>query len=269
MNGLAFLHLELTSRCNKGDGTPGSGCWMCGRRKMEREHPDLCHWGDMPLEMVYEISKQVPQGIVVQLHNNGESTLYPHLGDALNLFRHCIRCFNTNGKLLLEKADEIIGNLETLTVSVVQNDEEGEEQYETVCKFLEKKGDQKPAMVYRLLGKVRNPERWEKAQGVCARRILHAPGGSFDYEKRVTIPEIGICLDLLTHLCVDRYGNISLCVRFDPEGELRLGNIRDMTLEDAWNGPKRKTYLDFHVLGKRDCLLGCSRCEYWGVPRGD
>ena len=30
-----ILHLELTSRCNK-------ACFCCGRRKMEREHPELC-----------------------------------------------------------------------------------------------------------------------------------------------------------------------------------------------------------------------------------
>lgn len=68
--------------------------------------------------MVYEISKQVPKNIVVQFHNNGESLLYPYLGEVLNIFNHCIRCFNTNFKLLLDRADEIIRNLETLTISV-------------------------------------------------------------------------------------------------------------------------------------------------------
>lgn len=127
-----FLHIELTSRCQK-------SCWMCGRRKMEREHPELCNWGDMPLEMVKWIASQVPRGTVVQLHNNGESTLYPDLGAALNLFSHCIRQFNTNAKLLMERADEIIGNLETLTISVIPKDPEAENQFEIVQKFLEKK----------------------------------------------------------------------------------------------------------------------------------
>ncbi len=268
MNGLSFLHLELTSRCNKGDGTPGSGCFMCGRRKMERDHPELCNWGDMPKEMVYEISKQIPAGIVVQFHNNGEPCLYPDLGNALALFKNNIRCFNTNGKLLLDKSNEIIGNLETLTISVIQDDPEGDEQYDTVVRFLERKGSRKPTLIYRPLGRVCE-DRWRGLSGILARRILHSPEGSRNYERRVTIPEIGICLDLLTHLAIDRHGNISLCVRFDPEGNLRLGNIKTVTLEEAWTSEKRKRYLRWHIAGQRATLPGCNQCEYWGVPRGE
>jgi len=261
MNGLSFLNIELTSRCNK-------SCWMCGRRKMEREYPELCTWGDMPKEMVYEISKQVPSGIVVQFHNNGDPLLYPHLGYALFLFHRNIRCFNTNAKLLNEKADEIIGNLETLTISVVQDDPEGEEQYETVRRFLEVKGSQSPSMVYRLLGRVDREERWKELPGQVAKRILHSPLGSFAYEKKTTIPEIGICLDLLTHLAIDRFGNISLCVRFDPKGDLRIGHVKD-GIESAWTSFKRKHYIQKHIEQKRHLLAGCDRCEYWGVPRGE
>jgi len=262
MNGLGFLNIELTSRCNK-------SCAPCGRRKMEREYPELCDWGDMPYEMVHEISTQVPRGIVVQFHNNGEPLLYPCLGDALNLFHHNIRCFNTNAKLLIEKSNEIIANLETLTVSVVEGDEEQEEQYEVVKEFLGKKQGRSPNVIYRFLGRIYNKNRWESLEGRIVRRILHSPDGSFNYEKTVTIPEIGICLDLLTHLAIDRYGNISLCVRFDPKGELRLGNVKEITLEEAWNSEKRRYYIARHIEQRRNELPGCQRCEYWGVPRGE
>jgi len=256
-----FLHLELTSRCNK-------SCWMCGRRKMEREYPELCDWGDMDYEMVEEIARQVPMGTVVQMHDNGEGLLYPHFGDAARLLYGRIRCLNTNGKLLLEKGDELIDNLETLTISVVQDDPEKGEQLETVKEFIVKKGSRKPSMVYRLLGRVDHPERWEDLPGTVAKRILHSPDGSHGYERKVTIPEIGICLDLLTHLAIDRYGNISLCVRFDPKGDLRLGNIKEISLEEAWNSAKRRRYLKHHIRGDRKDLPGCSRCEFWGVPTG-
>ena len=262
MNGLSFLNVELTSRCNK-------SCWCCGRRKLEREHPELCQWGDMDYELVKEIAKQVPKGIVVQLHNNGEPLLYRGLGRVLEDFKGNIRSFNTNGKLLLERADEIIGNLETLTVSVIQDDEEGDEQYEIVKRFLSKKGPRKPFMVYRLLGKVDHPERWASLPGVIARRVLHSPMGSYDYQKTPTIPEIGICLDLLTHLAINRFGHVSACVRFDPEGHLIIGDLNRDTLETIWNGKVRKHYIDCHLKGHRDWLKGCDRCEYFGIPRGE
>jgi radical SAM protein with 4Fe4S-binding SPASM domain len=235
---------------------------------MERDHPELCQWGDMDTDILFRIALQTPKGTVVQLHNNGEPLLYPYLSYALYVFGNmgCIRCFNTNGKLLVEKANEIIGNMEVLTISVIENDPEGDEQYELVKQFLSVKGDRAPRLVYRLLGRVDKPERWEALPGVICARVLHAPWGSYDYQRQVTVPEIGICLDLLTHLAVDRYGNISLCVRFDRDGCLRLGNIKSMSLEEAWFSEKRKAYLREHIAGNRISLPGCGSCEFYGVP---
>lgn len=235
---------------------------------MEREHPELCEWGDMPYELVERISKQIPTGIVVQLHDNGESLLYPRLADALDLFKRNIRCFNTNAKLLLEKADEIIDHAETVTISVIQNDEEGDAQFQTVRDFIAKRGSRKPFLVYRLLGKVDQKERWGDLPGIVATRVLHDAEGSRNYERPVTVPEHGICLDLLNHMAIDRYGNISLCVRFDPAGHLRIGHI-DTGLEAAWQSEKRQRYIQWHMRGNRDMLPGCSSCHYYGVPRGN
>ena len=123
-NGLTTVNVELTSRCNK-------NCWMCGRRKIDRDYPKLAlKYGDMEFELVKSIAEQLPEGIVVQLHNNGESLLYPRFEEAARLFRRQIRCLDTNGKLLIEKADEVIDNLDTLTISTFSRDEEGDEQYE-------------------------------------------------------------------------------------------------------------------------------------------
>jgi len=236
---------------------------------MEREHPQLCDWGHIPQETLRRISWEIEPGTVVQLHNNGEPLMYPYLGTALSLFHHCIRQFNTNAILLMERAQEIIGNLDVLTISVIEKDIMGDEQYETVCKFLDRKGSEKPSMVYRLLGDVEKADRWEQLPGLIARRVLHAPGGSYHYKKKTTVPEDGICRDLLTHLAIDRYGNISLCVRFDPYGKLRIGNINEMSIEQAWNSDKRKQYLQNHINQRRDLCPGCDACEFYGVPRGD
>jgi MoaA/NifB/PqqE/SkfB family radical SAM enzyme len=260
MNGLSTLNIELTSRCNK-------SCAMCGRRKMEREHPELCNWGDISYEMVEEIAKQIPNNVVVQLHNNGEPLLYPFLGRVLGLLRNNIRCLNTNAKMLMEKADEIIDNLETLTISVIQDDPEGEEQYDTVVRFLETKGSRLPRLVYRLLGNCDNILRWRRLSGTVARRILHIPDASRDYEKPVTIPEIGICLDLLTHMAIDRFGKVSQCVRFDPEGLGVLGHVSE-GLENIWNGDLRQTIIKKHIRGERNEVPLCAKCDYWGVPTG-
>lgn len=254
----------MSSKCNK-----QPGCWMCGRRKIDKEYPEIAmDYGDMCFSLVERIARQLPFGIVIQFHANGESMLYPWFGEAIALFNKQIKCIDTNAKLLVKKADEIINNLDTLTVSVIENDPEGDEQYEIVRKFLDIKGDRKPLMVYRLLGGVDRPDRWEDLGGIVCTRILHDPMGSFKYRKAPTVPEIGICLDLLNHMAIDRFGRVSVCVRFDPKRLGVIGDANTTPLAEVWNGENRKKIIQHHLNGERHKALLCSTCRYWGVPTG-
>jgi len=46
---------------------------MCGRRKTDKEYPETAiNYGDTDFELVEKIAQQLPEGIVVQFHNNGE-----------------------------------------------------------------------------------------------------------------------------------------------------------------------------------------------------
>lgn len=260
-NGLTVVNVELSSRCNK-------NCWMCGRRKLDRDYPEIAlKYGDMDFELVKKIAKQLPPDIVVQLHNNGESTLYPKFGKALKLFHRQIRCLDTNGKLIVKKAKEIIGNMETLTISVIENDPEEKEQYGLVKEFLKIRRARKPNLIYRCLGKV-DTKKWEKLPGIVVTRILHHPLGSFQYKKNPTKPETGICLDLLNHMAIDRFGNVSICVRLDPLRKGVIGDANKTPLIDIWNSPKRKKWIKHHIKGERKKVPLCSTCEFWGVPTG-
>lgn len=259
--GLSTINVELTSRCNK-------ACWMCGRRKIERDYPDLVGgYGDMDFDMVQKIADQLPPDIVVQFHNNGEPLLYPKLGEALSLFKNDIRCFNTNGNLLLEKQDEINGNLERLTVSIIENDPEDKEQEKILREYLKRKKHTMPIVVLRFLGKV-NEERYKDLDVERVRRVLHSPMGSFDYERAVVKPEHAICKEVLGHPAIDRYGRVSVCVRFDPKHELVIGDLKHEKLRDIWNGSRRNHFISTHIAGKRDALPVCKDCHFWGIPRG-
>lgn len=264
MNGLSVVNIELTSLCNK-------SCWMCGRRIIDRDYPEIAmNYGNMDFDLLKNISKQIPNDIVIQFHSNGEPTLYPRLGDALRLFPNNIRNFDTNAKLIVERADDIVDNMETLTISVIENDPEGDKQYEIVKHFLDIKGNSKPYMIYRLLGNVSNRERWEKLLGVVANRILHHPLGNFQYKKKnPTIPEVGICLDLLNHLVIDRFGYVYPCVRFDPKKQGMIGDCNKESLDNIWNGDKRKHMIEYHLEQRRELASPiCKTCKFWGVPTG-
>lgn len=270
MNGLSSINVELTSRCQK-------SCWCCGRRKIEREHPEIAEaWGDMPLEMVESIAAQVPPGVFVQLHNNGEPLLYPDLDISIELFNQagCHTSLNTNGKLLNEQRVALAG-LHTLAISIIQDDVEAASQWAAVSKFVTNATRPiKPLIILRILGELQPKGKdgyaYLERNHNCLRvyRQLHSPDGSHDYEKPVTIPEIGVCLEMLHKLSIDRYGNVSPCVRFDPEGLGILGNANASNLVDFWYGGKRRDWLNLHLAGKRGEIPFCARCDYWGIPRG-
>ncbi len=254
---LTNLNVELTDRCNK-------NCWMCGRRKRERESPDI-EYGSMDFAMVRKIAMETPTGTIVQLHNNGEPLMYRRFGEAVSLFSHCITNIVTNGKLLVEKADDIIDNLTTVAVSIFEDDKEADEQYDTLCKFLELKGDKAPNVILRINGDV-DTSRYDDLNLAYARRTIHDPMGSFKYRKEPTVPEIGVCLDMLHHMAINRHGDVSICVRFDPEGDGVIGNVTKASLMDIWKSQKRKLWLLKHLTGKREDVPLCSKCEFWGVP---
>ena len=261
LNGLGNINIELTSRCNK-------SCWMCGRRKVEKEMPELAlEYSDIDFDLLKSIARQLPPNIVVQLHNNGESLLYPEFGNAVRLFNKQITNVVTNGKLLVEKADEIIDNLDTLAISIVENDPEADDQYTIIEKFLKIKGNKKPFPSLRINGLVKI-ERYKKLGLIMATRILHSPLGSFNYKKNPTIPEIGICLDFLNHLSINNKGEVSICVRYDPKGLGIIGNAKEQSLKEIWNSPKRMKWLEYHRQGRRDKVPLCSYCHFWGVPNG-
>lgn len=259
--GLANVNVELTSRCNK-------NCWMCGRRRVDREYPELAlQYGDMDFVLVEKIAAQLPERIVVQLHNNGESLLYPRFAEAARLFHRQITNVVTNGKLLLAKADEIIDVLDTMAISVIEDDPEQEEQLAIIDEFLRRKKERKPYIILRLNGRV-DSRPYEKFGLTIARRTIHSPMGSFNYRRSPTVPEIGICLDFLNHLSINKDGKVSICVRFDPKGLGIIGDANDTALTDLWNGPLRLSWLASHCQGKRSEIPLCSYCHFWGVPTG-
>lgn len=262
LSGLTNINVELTNRCNK-------NCWMCGRRKIERDYPEIAlKYGDMDFDLLKTIAEQLPPDIVVQLHDNGDPLLYPRLHEAIQLFDRQVTSFDTNGKLLVERLDDIVDSLDTMAISVFEDDPEGIEQMEIIKEFVSIKGDRKPHTVVRLNGNV-DPSPYEEMGLVMVRRVLHSPMGSFDYKRKSpTIPEIGICLDFLHHLVVKQDGRVAMCVRFDPTDLGVLGNVKTQSLEEIWSGKKRREWLEYHKRGLRCKVPLCSACEYWGVPTG-
>lgn len=266
-----FIHLELTNKCQK-------KCWMCGRRKIEKDYPYLANFNkNMDFNLVKKIAQQLPKNTIVHMHNNGEPLLYPKLKQAIKQFKHCITHFDTNAILLLDKKDDIINNLDILTISVIENDPLGIEQFEIVKEFLKIKKDKKPRVVFRLLGEVSTPQIYtddlwyplaKKYNCIIATRAIHSPMGSYNYTKKVTIPEYGICQEILTHMSIDVDGDVFPCVRFNPFKLNKIGSVKESSIINIWNSKKRLKLLKLHIKGERNKIELCNKCDYWGIPIG-
>ena len=263
--GLTCVNIEISSVCNK-------GCSICGRRKLDREYTEkTLQYGFMDLDLMKKIAEQLPKSkMLLQLHFNGESLMYPNLKEALHIFKDHIRCVNTNGLLLLEKFDDIINNLDSITISTFEGDETWKEQYEILKEFINKKGNRKPWVVIRCTGNIPVEQRklYKELDCIIVDRILHDPMGSFNYTHPPTISEHGICLEVMSKLVIDRFGIVRTCARFDYNDENIIGNLNEETLLEIWNGKKRQHLLKMHIDNKREHIPFCNKCKFYGVPRG-
>lgn len=268
--GLSQINVELSSRCDK-------FCAFCGHQNPKiNEHLE---YGDMDLELVRDLAMEIPRGVVVQFHRDGEPLVYPHLGEALRYFREHVTSIVTNGKKLAERAEEILANPPTsICVSMFKGDPEGEQQMESLREFI-RIGTERtrlPVIVVKIVGEVLEPGRmiplwlWEQDRKILiTARLLHVPQGSHHYKKgRPVIPETGVCLDLLHHPSIDWKGGMYLCNRLDPEQRHFLGRIPPFTLEALWNEGRRQKFLRAHLEGRRGEVAPCATCGFWGVPSG-
>jgi radical SAM protein with 4Fe4S-binding SPASM domain len=241
---------------------------MCGRRKLEET--GIVYNSDIDFSLLELISKRIPDNLLIQFHWNGDPLLYPQLGNALDLFKNHIRCLDTNGKLLLEKYDDIVNKLDTITISTFENDPEWKEQYDILIKFLNKKGNKTPNVIIRCLGEIEQERRklYEETNCLIADRILHSHKGSFEYTKKTVVPEHGICLEALFHPAININGDVSICIRFDPDKKGIIGNIKENTLIEILDSKKRKEWLQYLIQNKKEKIPLCKSCEFYGIPRG-
>ena len=265
LTGLSQINIELSSSCEK-----EPLCRFCGHQN-EKVNVGL-RYGDMDLTLLAHIARQVPRGTIAQFHRDGEPLVYPALAEALDLFSHCIRSIVTHGGHLGDRAHDILGRCERVTVSVFESDPAGAEQYAQVQQFLAARDEQRlPALNIKIVGEMtaEGIQGWQRLGVPIIRRQLHHPAGDWRYRgSGPPIPEAMICGDLLTHPSIDWEGNLYLCNRLQPKGEGKLGNLYASSLEELWNGEARAAIIRQHVLMQREQVPACRGCEFWGLPAG-
>lgn len=255
--GLSQVNIELSSKCLK-----RTLCSFC----FHQQSPNL-QFGDMNFELLKGIRAELePGSLTVQFHRDGDPLSYDKLGEALDLFGGggFIRNLVTHGETLHERADEIIDRCESVTVSVFGTDPDANLQYEAITKFLERKGTRLPRLLIKAVG-VCDVTRY--AGLPIMRRRIHTERND-RYVKAVPMMfESGICQDFLSKPAIAWNGRVYQCVRFDDREDGYLGSLYEYSLDEIWNGPRRKQWLAAHIAGKREqANARCAQCTYYGVP---
>lgn len=223
----------------------------------------------MDWTLLESIRRQVEPGITISFHRDGDPLAYSRLGDALRLFKGFTISLVTHGLNLSKRADELIENCTCINISVFRGDPDHAAQLASLRSFLAHKGDRAPQVQVKIVGDMDADGMDEYAAlGVrVIRRLIHVPIGNSKYAHRSpTIPEVGICLDALHRPTIAWDGRMYLCNRLDPKGDLYIGDVRQHSVEEIWDGPIRTRMLEAHRQGRRDLANPvCGSCAFWGV----
>lgn len=257
---IAQLNIELSSRCDR-----KTICGFCGHQD-RKTNPNL-QFGDMDFQLLLSIASQVPKDAIISFHRDGDPLVYKYLWSALQMFKHHPVSIVTHGEALGERAEEIIGNCTTVTVSVIPNDKDRELQLASVAAFLWKKGDKPPQVQFKCVGNVEDLTPYESFGLPIISRSLHNKRVNQNYQRDPPIPEIRVCLDFLHRPTIDWRGRVFCCNRLDTTDAGLIGDLTKNTLEEVWNGPIRRQMLTAHISGHREQANSlCASCKFWGIP---
>lgn len=285
------LNFELTTRCN-------SKCAYCPRSKLIRKGVRTI--GDMDFALVRKIVAEfstvknrythiAPVGL-------GEPLLYPRFMDVIHLLRKYFPkasiTIDTNAIALNEEvAKKIISSgLDTVIVSI---NSWGKENYKTlngvdrfnlvvdnVKHFLLMKGKRSPRVAIQILDIDANREKIEEFRNFWAPflnendsiyvRPLNDFGGTIVVEhfvsKRFQKGKRFPCSSLFATTMIDKDGFIYPCcmgVAYGPDVDICLGNIRNVSIREVYDGEKIQKLRKLHKKNRYDQIYPCNICESW------
>jgi radical SAM protein with 4Fe4S-binding SPASM domain len=278
------LRIELTNRCNL-------ACIMCPITEMERT------LGNMDIELFKKIVTDAAANgtTFVYLHAWGESTIHR---DMFKMVREAKKVglqvgLSTNCTLLNEeRAREVVDSgLDFLILSMdgaiketyekVRKNGDFEVVRQNITNMLETKAraGRGPFTVLQLIRMTETQSEvdafvsyWNNVapDSVFVKKLWTWDGKAEDI-NRLLIEEAPnavntVCQALWKQLVIHWNGDVVPCCT-DIEGKLHLGNLREQTLEEVWNGEPMRDLRRAHTEGRRKGLYPCDGCISGAQPR--
>ncbi|MDD5560620.1 MAG: SPASM domain-containing protein [Candidatus Omnitrophica bacterium] len=274
---------EMTSRCNY-------LCRMCPQHGLKRPRMDMD--GKLYRKVIDEIDSHGIEGI--WLYHLGESLLHPEFSDNL---KHIstknnlgIIWMSTNGQYFTEEKIRLVfgSNLHYINFSVHAVTEKA---YKTVVpqgdfnavqnnlnKFYEIKGSaglpKRPYLHCQMIEQETTCHEvddfirmhYKKAEIVSVNMLEYVtlPNNSFGLKQRIRKP-LTSCLRVTRNDCfIFSNGDVTLCDAA-YNAEIKLGNIKERTLYEIWNGKERKNILKLNKIGKIGEIDFCRSCTDYDI----
>ncbi len=271
------IQVETTNACN-------ANCVICPRAKMTRRI------GFMGEELYQSIIKECALNKIhcLHLHNFGEPLLDRRLAERIKLAKEVglnrVKIF-TNGSLLTEeKSGELIrAGLDEIKISFDGNTKEIFESirknldYDVVCKNIQRlldlrrsQGSLKPRveLVYTALEDNLSEAADFRQEWEGKVDKVHVDPAHNWTEDRVPAEWAQNSVSPIRHPCLRLWntftilwnGEVSLCC-LDYDGKEILGNVRQQTIKEIWQGPSLGQIRKRHIEGKFQKLGICRDCS--------
>lgn len=271
------IYVELTNTCNL-------NCAMCDRTSMTREERLM----EMNLfKRIIDNAAEIRLP-AVKLNRFGESLLHPKLTDMIRYSKEKgipWVYFTSNATLLDDKkATELLSSgLDSITFSVdgarpstyekIRRGARYDTTVQNVYRFCERRkelGFTKPRIVLNtLLMKETENEMLDffKIWNHVVDRINVIPVGKYGnvedlspIDRKRLENEKRTCHHPFDRLMIFWNGDVTICCG-DINGELKIGNVQEDSIETLWKNEKMQRYRKMHVTQQFDEIPLCDQCD--------
>ncbi len=266
------VRIESTNHCN-------ADCVTCTRKIMERQT------GVMDMELFKKIVDECAGQKVrcIHLHNFGEPFLDKKIFEKIAYVKERgmeTRLFTNLSLINRAMAKKVVeSGLDRLKVSIDGNSKETYERVrkgldydqvmgnlETLLEERKKAGSSTPKVGLVFVDMDENSsekndfkKRWEGRVDSINITTYHNWAGSLEGEGDEQLRGLP-CMRIWLTFTVLWNGEVSLCC-MDYDGSVILGNVRENSIYDIFNGEKLKKIREVHLSGEFDKIPLCDRCD--------
>ena len=271
-----YLLIELTSMCNL-------RCKMCYQG--DQTFMTKKYMGSMDYGLFCDIVDQAEEGgtKAITLGSRGEPFLYKNISKSLHYLSNKFIEIKllTNATKLTEKDchDILSSNVNLLIFSVDAHTKKMYEEirvrgnfddvYRNIIRFEEIRAKEYPGskIITRVSGVKVTAEQDEAAfykfwSKICDEVGMKKAAERWStYENTPRANSTSPCSVLWERMYVFFDGSVNPC-DLDYKGKLEVGNFREKTISEIWNGDKYNNLRKLHLDGSRHRLFPCDRCGF-------